>query len=487
MHGTHHTDEPAWDEIALAIDRHRVRAVPLFDRLWRYYRNPLPQPGDRLAGQRIGLPRRLTGPADAALDDRVRTPDAVIENDIAWRIHTMVDFMFGKPVRLVSTARDGATREAIEAALDAVWEASGGVALLQEIALLAHVYGHADLVLRIDEPSLAALARKSLADPDRIAACIAIEVVDPTRAVPIHDPADRRRLRAFVIHAEREQREEPPPASRRPIADWLESWRRARTAERVRGVTEVFSLHARELRFDGVLAERTEPVFTAGVLPVVHIQNIAQPLRHAGLSDVEPLIPLQDELNTRLSDRAFRVTMQSFKMYLARGLHGFDRLPVGPGQIWSTDNPDASVEAFGGDGASPSEESHIREIRDALDKASAVPPLATGVVQGRVGNLSSANALKITLVGLLAKTERKRITYGRGIAEMSRLVLGALDEVGALHTDPRDRTLRLDWPDPLPTDLDEETLAAKRKLDLGVSPDRVLAELGYQPTDDGIT
>ncbi len=223
-----------------------------------------------------------------------------------------------------------------------------------------------------------------------------------------------------------------------------------------------------------------------GRVPVVHVQNQSQPFRYGGLSEVEPLIPLQDELNTRLSDRASRVTMQSFKMYLAKGIEGFDKVPVGPGQIWSTDNPDASVSSFGGDASSPSEEAHINEVRNAMDKTSGVPPLATGVVQGRVGNLSSANALKITLIGLLAKTERKRVSYGRGLAEVSRMVLTALDAAGVMETDPRDRGVRLEWPDPLPTDVVEETLAAKRKVELGVPTRRVLDELGYVARDAGV-
>ena len=80
-------------------------------------------------------------------------------------------------------------------------------------------------------------------------------------------------------------------------------------------------------------------------------------LRYEGQSEVEPLIPLQDELNTRLSDRANRVTMQSFKMYLAKGLDGFadgSAPVVGPGRVWTTDNPDASMQTFGGDSSSPS-------------------------------------------------------------------------------------------------------------------------------------
>ena len=81
---------------------------------------------------------------------------------------------------------------------------------------------------------------------------------------------------------------------------------------------------------------------------------------------------LQDELNTRLSDRANRVTLQSFKMYLGKGIEGFENRQVAPGRMWSTENPDAKIEEFGGDEGSPSEEAHLRNIRDALEKASGV-------------------------------------------------------------------------------------------------------------------
>jgi hypothetical protein len=218
----------------------------------------------------------------------------------------------------------------------------------------------------------------------------------------------------------------------------------------------------------------------------VHIQNIAQPLAYEGLGEVEPLIPLQDELNTRLSDRASRVTMQSFKMFLAKGLDGLDRLPVGPGQVVLTSNPEATIETFGGDASSPSEDAHIAEIREALDKVSGVPPLAAGVVRAKIGNLSSANALRVTLMGLLSRTARKRITYGRGLVEASRMVLDALDRAGILRTDPRDRDLRVVWPDPLPPSESDALIAAERKLAIGVPRQQVLAELGYGASDPGV-
>jgi len=65
-------------------------------------------------------------------------------------------------------------------------------------------------------------------------------------------------------------------------------------------------------------------------------------------------------------DRASRVTLQSFKMYLAKGIEGFEKMPIGPGQVFSTENPQASIESFGGDAQSPSEESPHTSSRSAM-------------------------------------------------------------------------------------------------------------------------
>jgi hypothetical protein len=501
--------------------------------MWSYYRNALEPAGlgDSLSStrgrwyrqaQEVGLPPRITGAGTAlsatfgasgptAFDDRARARrEVVVENDIAWRIHAMVDFMFGKPATVVSTARDQALRALIDPIIDAVWENSGGIGLLQDAALLGHVYGHVDFLVRVD-PDLH-LARAD--DPASIARCISIEIIDPTRGIPILDPSDYRRLIGYIVHFQRETNEivgDPTTRSRDsgfrvgiptgadsrdqslspPDAGITRTSSSRTPRRRTTSITEVLwggtsGEGFRRLSEDDVPVASWPTGLPPGECGVVHVQNLAQPFRYEGLSDVEPLVPLQDELNTRLSDRASRVTMQSFKMYLAKGIDGFDKAPVGPGQVWTTDNQDAEIEAFGGDANSPSEEQHILEVREAMDKISAVPPLASGVVRAKLGNLSSANALRITLMGTLAKTARKRVTYGRGISHVCRLILSALHTAGVLTTDQTDRAVRIEWPEPIPEDPHERVLAAEARQRLGVSRDRVLAELGYATTDPGI-
>lgn len=472
--------------IECLLGEHAMRVRPALDRLWSYYRNPArpaAQAGSRgvaggvpgLAGgatarrlaQAEGLPERLHTP-----DPDGRPKEIVVENDIGWRIDTLVDFLFGKPIRLTSGARDPSLRREIESALAATWEASGGIALLQDMALLGAVYGSADLVVRPMGD-----------DPPRV------ELVEAPRAIAVLDSADYRRIVAYLIVATKlETRVEQAGAFER-------LWRRARFGaaaddgsgrRAARQVVEVLSATHRQVYEEGALV-LSEPN-PSGAMPVVHIQNASQPYRYEGLSDVEPLVPLQDELNTRLSDRAHRVTLQSFNMYLFKGMHfgaSGERagLRVSPGQVWSTDNPDAQVQAFGGDGHSPSEERHIDELREAMDKTSGVSPVVIGVVRERLGQLSSENALRVTLTGILSKTMRKRVTYGGGIERACRLVLAALDAAGTLRTDERDRGVRIEWGDPLPTDERARLAAALMKRDLGVPLGRVLGELGY--SDEG--
>lgn len=531
--------------ISRLIDRHERSVAPRLDLLWSYYRNPM-EPGVTLTSagglsarglrlaQERGLPNRLLGAwstrgvaARIGTDDRTWTrKEVVIENDIGWRVHTMVDFMFGRPITISSGARTPELRRTIERVLDAVWESSGGIGLLQDMGLLGHIYGHVDLVVRAASPAgqetnlgegeagQDATPRVEMGEEgsmlERARGSVRIEIIEPTRGVALLAERDYREIDAYIIRTRRAARERPSADAdtSRPfgVAQALLRWWRAgledrggtgRDAELGSAqvvTTEILSGGMRQMYEDAGEGPRLideSPALVQALPgdrpPIVHVQNISQPFEYAGLSEVEPLVPLQDELNTRLSDRASRVTLQSFRMYLAKGFEGADNLPVAPGVIWTTDNTDARVEPFGGDAASPSEESHIEEVREAMDKASGVPPLASGVVRAKIGNLTSENALRVTLMGLLSKTARKRVTYGRGIVQTSLLVLEALDRLGILKTDPRDRGLRVDWTDPLPREERDLLQAAKLKIELGVSPERVLSELGYSAADQGVT
>jgi hypothetical protein len=112
------------DYVEWLIDEYSIDIQAHFARLWEYYTNPMYEVTgigafDRkvnesgrcyIQAQEYGLPARITGLVRSAnvglfgarpVQD-VQRKEVVIENDIAWRINAAVDFLFGKPITLVS-------------------------------------------------------------------------------------------------------------------------------------------------------------------------------------------------------------------------------------------------------------------------------------------------------------------------------------------------------------------------------------------------
>ncbi len=558
---------------------------PRFTRMWNYYRNrqiPSTLAADSASArpyrsaQEWGLPSRITGmrpPSGSsaslsgdALD--VARKEVVIENDIAWRIDTMVDYLFGKAPTLRSTASDPTRRNAIETIANAVLDQHGGVVFLQQLALLGAVYGFVDVLVKLDTDAASIIANElnttelpttdlrpglptNVSDPSsdgtfpsqrealdevasisessdalvpppagsapvlpddsapdapavepspsfsaasavpddamliRIARCIRLEIVEPARALPLLRPTDWRTVDAYAQVYSGESKSRRTQTTSNEKQSWLNKLfgnvasASSRNSETTR-VTEIIT-PTRWARFEDESLVASG-VNSLGELPLVHIQNVALPFEYAGTSDVEPLLPLQDELNTRLSDRAHRITMQSFKMYLGKGIDNFTSLPISPGQMWMTDNEQASIVEFGGDADSPSETSHIDQVRESMDKTSGVTPIAAGILRDRIGQLTSATALRVTLTALLAKTDRKRTTYGAGVTRICELCLAWLDRAGLFRTSLDERRFVLQWPDATPTDIATRLADAEAKLRVGVDRAIVLEELGYSPT-----
>ncbi|MFI5381448.1 MAG: phage portal protein [Tepidisphaerales bacterium] len=601
---------PGLTEAALSAALTRLASVdrPRLGRLWTYYKNPS-RIDSCLAGrpyrqaQEWGLPSRITGiragcePFTGQHDGAIQRKEVVIENDIAWRVDAMCDYLFGKPLAIRSSAADPNRRDAIDRLIQAILAHNGGILFLQQLALLGAVHGFVDVLVKLDPAASAAGAgvggvhvpipptgasaalnalhldfpaahpgqrhderpaitpslgrapsspaqapadvpaadpgstgpqasplgqteaadapagaenttppdqdspsRRSPDAPDgstdtgaatqplevliqQLARMIRFELVQPPRALPLLSPADYRIVDAYVQSYEIPAPPRQAPPARQPLT-WLQRFlRSAETlfAPALSGATinvvEIITPAAWQRYEDGELVRQGEN--SLGEIPLVHIQNAAVPFEYCGASDVEPLIPLQDELNTRLCDRAHRIALQSFKMYLAKGIDNFHDMPVAPGRMWSTDNETAEVQEFGGDASAPSESQHIADVREALDKVSGVSPVAAGAIKNRIGNLTSAAALRITLISLLARTDRKRTTYGAGIARLIDLALRWLDLLGLFPTTPDERAVEIHWPSPLPDNEAEKLAEAEAKLRVGVAKEVVLRELGY--------
>jgi len=491
------------DYVEWLVDEQSIDIQSHFAKLWEYYTNRMIEntgsgASNRkvnesgrcyIQAQEYGLPPRITGLTHSAnagifgarpIKD-VQRKEVVIENDIAWRINAAVDFLFGKPTSFVSRAPDSPKRAEIESILKAVFKANGAIGFFQDMAVLGSVYGFVDCLARPGDEILEQLISSSsqtlsLKNVLQLAQTIGLELIEAPRALPVLEENDYKKTRYYIQHFC--QKKNAVSKKNSFLARLLSQGKRSGDSRQTIAVTEIISATAWQRYENKELVGEGELPW--GFLPVVHIQNIAQPYYYEGLSDVEPLIPLQDELNTRLSDRANRITFQSFKMYLGKGIEGFEDRPVSPGRMWHTDNSEATIEEFGGDTATPSEGLHIAEIREAMDKASGVTPVVAGVLKNKLGNLTSAVALRLTLMGMLSKNERKRFTYSEGLKRICKMVLAILDKANIYKTGEADREIDIVFPSPLPENMTEKLKEAEIKKELGVPIEQVLRELGYE-------
>ena len=170
--------------------------------------------------------------------------------------------------------------------------------------------------------------------------------------------------------------------------------------------------------------------------------------------------------------------MQSFKMYLVKGIDPVNQNVISPGRLWYTWNDDATIEEFGGDSSCPGEDNHIADIREAMDKLSGVTPLVAGVIRSKIGNLTSAVALKMTLMGMLSKNERRKQSYGAGLRRISEMILEACNISGLLETTSQERKVEVVFEDPLPENTTEKLNEALLKKEVGMPEEEVFRELG---------
>ena len=89
-------------------------------------------------------------------------------------------------------------------------------------------------------------------------------------------------------------------------------------------------------------------------------------------------------------------------------------------------------------------------------------------------------ALKLTLNGMLSKTERKKFSYGEGLKEICHMVLEILDRAGIYSSKKEDRDIDVIFPSPLPENTMEKLQEAQIKKELGLPVEQVLRELGYE-------
>lgn len=458
----------------------------------------------RVTGQESGLPARIVGRSFGLLLnernenvtnsnnlERLRK-EPVTENQIGWRVDILGDFMYGEDDDESRTfiksdlPEENPLKQEIEDLLAAVVDGQDDPTWFHSFYSVGAIHGYTDVVLRMDEAVTIEKNKETdeivrwliddeafrPKDYEQFGRALQWHIASPLEVVPLVDPRIRNKLWGWVLH----YRTEIMPGAEvsdnvkiedKQKIDWIELY--------VRGLIQVYKLDPRRGKNYVLVDEFPVP---ENLLPVTHMQHLKRRDKYRGVGEVEPLIPMQDELNTRLSDRGRGITFGANPPWLGKGISNFETLPFGPDVKYSG-SEDASMERLAGDTKDDGQDNHIEEARNAIDRISSIPPLASGDIKDQIGNLSSAVALRVVLRGMLAKLSRIRMNHSRAIQKIAFDTLAYANATGTLKTEPDERKVHIEWPASVEESLLERLEIAQLKKAIGV-PDRQLqVELDY--------
>ena len=215
-----------------------------------------------------------------------------------------------------------------------------------------------------------------------------------------------------------------------------------------------------------------------GFIPFVHIPNARPANEFWGISDLRDVMPLNRELNERMSDVADVIRFHSDPPVVFKGVREHSSLAVGPGTVW--DLPEgAEVELLEWRGQTPAVQEHIERVMRALHDVAETPKTAFG----DSGRLLSGVALETELQPLIQKTLRKRIWWSAGLRRRNRYILRIAELQGMGSFAPY--RSKIIWSPLLPADNESEVRNNVALVSAGLRSRRTAMDrLGEESPED---
>lgn len=160
-------------------------------------------------------------------------------------------------------------------------------------------------------------------------------------------------------------------------------------------------------------------------LPVSHTKNIDLPNSFSGMSDIEQIYGLNDEVNYSISDRANALYYHGDPLLAITGA-GAGELKVGANRTLILPDEKAKAEYIKRDVDFSSLGEHIAELRKELLRIARLPEQAPQ--QGSISGVALA-MLQAPLIKLVAD---KQISYGGGLEQGNEIILKMLAAEGEI-------------------------------------------------------
>lgn len=193
-----------------------------------------------------------------------------------------------------------------------------------------------------------------------------------------------------------------------------------------------------------------------GVIPFVHVPNLPLANEPWGVSDLVDVIPINREIDERVSDQSDVIRFHADPPIVFRGVTDHADLAVGPGTVWDIPS-DADVKLLEWQGQSVAVGEHIERLYRSLYEVTETPRTAFG----DSGRLLSGVALETELRPIVQRTLRKRVWWTRALRRRSALVLALARRFGDRRASGgssgslppgEEHRIRIVWPPMLPKD-----------------------------------
>ena len=379
-------------------------------------------------------------------------------------VRTMSDyitnFCFGKGVQFRTPEQNNAI---IPQLLNKVWEQHNSKAhVLWEMGQLASVTGDCFVKVAYEEPYV---------DPIGIpiSGKIRILPLNPAHCFPEYHPHDRTRLLRFKLK--------------------YRFWGTASEGTRqVYTFTKIITDDTVEQYINDELVDSYPNAI--GHIPIVHITNTSISSSPWGQSDIWDIIPLNRELNEKMSEVSDIINYHAAPVTIITGAKA-SQLERGPKKVWAGLPKDSNVFNLESSGNMAGALEYIQNIKRAMHEITGVPESALGQTQP-ISNTSGV-ALAIQYQPMMNRYTMKKSHFTHGLERLNELVIrtaaifepqmliydASVSEVpekdNAIELDPADPLTyqtTVHWPEPLPVDVLIKLNEVQSKLALGLESKR---------------
>lgn len=152
-----------------------------------------------------------------------------------------------------------------------------------------------------------------------------------------------------------------------------------------------------------------------GMLPFIHVPNLAINGEYWGFGDAEPALKLADELNMRLADIGDIINYHAHPITLLQGFYGkVNDLPVAADAVWDLGREgEAKYLEWGG--PPPQMLDYIEMLLRVLLETTNLTPVAFGKIEQ---SQASSAALNIQMLPITEVVRRKRAIWGPSLVDM---------------------------------------------------------------------